>query len=474
MKRGARKIVLFLVLFPIATLLMIREQRLFGDLSTLFDNIFQSGGTNKAYDHVGPTGSDIAPMDEDQSADDHDGSINLNSNSTSPNEPSSSIDEDQSADDQDGSTNQNARSTSSPKPSPIVAILGGTNQNSNSTTPHESCGWNTSLQATWTRNSKDENASFLKVMACHRRLSPSKKERWNEKERPPPSSLRCGDNIMDELYSIVSCYDRIVFFGDSIQRQQFFTLSCMLNSSLTLKDFLPAKRKDDEFRWTYPGTDTALMFRGSPKGLQNYGIFRNISSVESNPRYAAVVNLGAHYHPNNNSTLEKDARIVAESAEQTTTSMFWVETIDFQWPTTNGEFVNACSDCQCEALTPGRIAGTGAYTGPDRYVNSAKYPTYKSLVVTNHTGPCIPYCWPANWRNHVTNNVMTNPKYSAINLVPVWQQLVSSGFAQSRFAVGDCTHKSTDALMAVVQQLLRSMKKRCDQRGVSDPHVITL
>eukprot|EP00526_Cylindrotheca_closterium_P015580 CAMPEP_0113645244 /NCGR_PEP_ID=MMETSP0017_2-20120614/23834_1 /TAXON_ID=2856 /ORGANISM="Cylindrotheca closterium" /LENGTH=250 /DNA_ID=CAMNT_0000556941 /DNA_START=145 /DNA_END=894 /DNA_ORIENTATION=+ /assembly_acc=CAM_ASM_000147 len=145
--------------------------------------------------------------------------------------------------------------------------------NSKNSTPQESCGWNSSLQAPWTPNSKDENVLFEKVMACHRKLSPRKPEQWDQKERPLPSSLRCGDSIMDEVDSILSCYDKIVFFGDSIQRQQFFTLSCILNPSLSLKNIMPNPTKD-EYKWKDDRTNTLIMFHGAPKSVHKNGAFK--------------------------------------------------------------------------------------------------------------------------------------------------------------------------------------------------------
>jgi hypothetical protein len=76
---------------------------------------------------------------------------------------------------------------------------------------------------------------------------------------------------------------------------------------------------------------------------------------------------------------------------------------------------------------------------------------------------CIPSCFPANWRNDVSNVILSKEtNYSttskSVTIVPIWKQLVEFGFPQPRHD-GDCTHKSTDALIAIVQQVLRSMKR---------------
>jgi len=279
---------------------------------------------------------------------------------------------------------------------------------------------------------------------------------------------------MEEFNSILSHYEKIVFLGDSLQRQLFFTLSCMMNSSLLREDIVTAKTNElaetvrSDFQWTHESSNTSVMFRMLPKALHKSDIFNSYIS-DSNPRHALIVNLGAHYHPHKihgAKALEEDTRSIAEIAQQTNASVFWVDTIDFQWPTSNGEFVSKCWECKCEALTPGRILGTGEFTGPERYRSNPRYPSIDVPVPPNHSSPCIPYCLPANWRNQASNGVLEDPKYSAIQLVPTWHQLVSSGFPQSRFSYGDCTHKSTDALIAMAQQLLRALLRKMSKDSI--------
>ena len=251
------------------------------------------------------------------------------------------------------------------------------------------------------------------------------------------------------MRSIISQYDKIVLLGDSIQRQVFFTFSCMLNSSLTLKDVLPpgVKRKFVKaFEWKHEPTNTSIIYRLTGVASHNHGMFKSMTGKESHPRNALIINQGAHYHPDKIEQMKEDTRSIAQIAQQTNTSMFWLETVDFQWPTANGDFAAACVEngfqCKCEALTPDRILGVGEYKGPDHTRNSTDYPLYNLSIPPSHSSPCIPHCLPANWRNHITNDILADPKYSsAINLVPIWHQLVSSGYAQSRWIVRDCTHK---------------------------------
>ena len=247
---------------------------------------------------------------------------------------------------------------------------------------------------------------------------------------------------MDDFRSILSYYDKIIFIGDSIQRQLFFTLSCMAKTSLSKRNILPASGENSVFSWHHEPTNTLIEFRESPKALHKKQAFQNLTTVDSSPRNAVIVNLGAHYHPDKIDLFKNHTRSIADAAETTSTNIFWVETVDFQWPTTNGEFIANCRKCRCEALTPGRILGMAEFTGSDRYRRNPDYPKYNVPIPPNHpSGLCIPYCLPANWRNHATNSVLEHPKYKAIHLVPIWKQLVSSGYAQSRYISGDCTHK---------------------------------
>jgi hypothetical protein len=339
------------------------------------------------------------------------------------------------------------------------------------------CDWNTSKTALWTKNTAEENVLFGQVQACHRRLYPDRTEIWVESSRPPPSSLRCDDKIMNEFKSIISSYDNLIFMGDSLIRQQFVTMLCMLDPSTEQDSIAFAINATgleafDKMRVVYNDSQNkylvSINYLRVNMGVNGYRHFQKLTGANATEKDLFILNQGAWYQPETLHMLQRTAKGILQRAQMTNATIFYMETVDFQWPSSNGQHVELCSDCQCEPLTPQRIRGDGNFTGPARYLGSGRSlshsvlerfkPLYADFFERNHSfNDCIPYCLPANWRNDVTNSILSQE--AAITIVPIWKQLVSFGFPQNRRA-GDCTHKSTDALIAMNQQLLRSMKRR--------------
>jgi hypothetical protein len=341
------------------------------------------------------------------------------------------------------------------------------------------CEWNSSETAVWTNNTEEENDFFWKVLVCHRRLNPKKKEQWNIKTRPPPSSLRCGDTIMKDFSSIISSYNNLYLFGDSIIRQQFYTMVCMLNTSVQKDDIWLEESRDNAGPYQYiynsphKNHSTSIMLKPTNQAIHRSQEFQ-LLAANATKEDALVINQGAWYYPNKLDKLQLATESVVQQAHETNATVMWVETSPFEWPSTTGEFVPKCTDCKCEALTPQRIGGYGNFTGPPRYLQWDRSSDYKHFTYlypdimerNKSRSRCIPNCFPANWRNDVTNAILSKKSkatnYSSssksVTIVPIWKQLVAFGFPQPRHD-GDCTHKSTDALIASVQQMLRSMKR---------------
>lgn len=341
------------------------------------------------------------------------------------------------------------------------------------------CDWNTSKTALWTKNTAEENDLFWQVQACHRRLYPSREEIWVESLRPPPSSLRCDDKIMSEFKSIISSYDNLIFVGDSLIRQQFVTLLCMLDPSteqdnITFAINATGLEAFDKMRVDYKDSQSkalvSLTYLQANVGANGNRDFQKLTGANTTEKDLFILNQGAWYQPATLHMLVRTAKGILQRAQVTNATIFYMETVDFQWPTSNGQHVEECRDCRCEPLTPQRIRGDGEFTGPARYLGSGSSlphfvlkklkPLYADFFERDHSNSeCIPYCLPANWRNDVTNSILSEEAEKPITIVPIWKQLVSFGFPQNRRA-GDCTHKSTDALIAMNQQLFRSMKRR--------------
>jgi hypothetical protein len=281
---------------------------------------------------------------------------------------------------------------------------------------------------------------------------------------------------MKDFGSIISAYNNVYLIGDSIMRQQFFTMICMLNPSVENDDFWQEESKENRgpFQYIYNSSQknrsTSIMLKPFDKDIHRSQKFQ-LLAANATKGDIFIINQGAHYQSNKLNRLQLATKSVLQQARETSATMMWVETTPFEWPTTTGEFLPKCFDCKCEALTPQRIRGYGNFTGPSRYLrwnrSSDDYEHFTFLypdIMERNKSRCIPDCHPANWRNDVTGVILSkDTNYSttsskSVTIVPIWKQLVEFGFPQPRHA-GDCTHKSTDALIAIVQQVLRSMKR---------------
>jgi hypothetical protein len=177
----------------------------------------------------------------------------------------------------------------------------------------------------------------------------------------------------------------------------------------------------------------------------------------------------------------KDAlTFIKDMSHSSKAHIFFMEVTDEQWPTSNGMFTVPCPICPCEPLGPDRILGVGHADA------LSAHQINMSLDPTKNTGPifdlifdlidfgstpegrknnalCIPSCLPASWRRDVTNAILESNASNMLHIVPIWRQLVDRGLMHSRFP-GDCTHKAADALIAMNQQLVRSMLKVLNSR----------
>jgi hypothetical protein len=148
-----------------------------------------------------------------------------------------------------------------------------------------------------------------------------------------------------------------------------------------------------------------------------------------------------------------------------------MESTPEEWPTSNGMFTKGCMwTCKCETLDAARMMGRGNHSDPNLHtkdlVTYLKPPTdffaklYSDLAFTNNTESCVPDCLPATWRMEFARSILldetnTTTQRNRAHVVPLWYQLV--GRISALRPVGDCTHKSLDAVLTMNQQLIRSM-----------------
>eukprot|EP00980_Cylindrotheca_fusiformis_P004750 scaffold1008_cov124-Cylindrotheca_fusiformis.AAC.18 len=374
-----------------------------------------------------------------------------------------------------------------PAPVDSVANVAQGKVNNGKTRNKSGCELHSQMTAVWTRNTAEENEIFWNVQACNRRLFTSRKEAWDKNVRPAPSSLRCEDDIMNEIEAILLSFDSIVFMGDSLIRQQYLTLLCVLDPYIQISNItFPLKPNVTGFKvygamgfvYREPQNTSAtisIKYIEARKRIHQNRYFNDLTGTNATRKDLLIINQGAWYPPLEIRILFETVEGVLARAQISNASIFFMETVNFEWPSSNGEHLKGCSICKCEALTADRIRGDGNFTGPPEYLKQGGFevqefilkrlqPMHPDIMERNFSSSssqCIPYCLPANWRNDVVHYVLSSSPQEPppVTVVPIWKQLVSFGHPQNRHD-GDCTHKSTDALLAMTQQLLRSMQRQ--------------
>jgi hypothetical protein len=334
------------------------------------------------------------------------------------------------------------------------------------------------------------------------------------------TSLQCKQRISPKKLShIVQQHDRIWFIGDSVMRQQYHSLLCMLPRRKSSDPILlPLDNDDRDMVAAFPykpdlglglrfenisenESDIAhihntTIIRYSRFGKQ-FGDYRSIlystfpNAVQtSSAKDAIVMNAGLHYDIKFAQQLVDDVTFIANASLYSQAVIYFMETTDEQWPTSNGMFARPCMwKCHCEPLTLDRIKGLGVARdkGPQNVMfslNDREMPSkehfdglYSDYLKNFSSFPqaenasveqCVPNCAPASWRSDLTNPILGNRLLSHVQLVPVWSQLVNRGLVHAT-ADGDCTHKSLDALQMMNEQLARSMYSTMSQRNDAFP-----
>jgi hypothetical protein len=307
---------------------------------------------------------------------------------------------------------------------------------------------------------------------------------------PNLTALQCSTKVGLELIpSIIGQFDRVWFIGDSVLKQLYWNLICML-SLTTVEDIIGNVQatfannitymKDGyefnttlnstfirytQFGWKFDTTEQALYQTDFPEAVRTY--------TEND---AIVINAGAHYDGTRTTLLKNAATFIHNMSHQSKANIFYVETSDEQWPTSNGMYTEACTwKCQCEHLTPERILGYGdTYDTSEKHINMSLDPSNMGPFVDGidvdrnqilrHHSLCIPDCLPASWRSDLANPILERNASNKFHLVPVWRQLVERRLFSSK-SLGDCIHKTGDALIAMTQQLCRSMLHALSQRS---------
>jgi hypothetical protein len=303
--------------------------------------------------------------------------------------------------------------------------------------------------------------------------------------------LDCNIKVsLQILQDTMKQYDTAWFFGDSIMQQQFYLMVCMIDPHLgiNITRATDNPQEDLSFAWHHSNnnstrTTTTLKFLhfghlwGIEENLYERDFPTAANTLGSND--AIIVTAAAHYDSTRVHLYQKALTHIATMSIQSNASIFYTEPTPEEWPTGNGMWVLNCQwFCQCEALDPARLIGRGGYT--DRTVpydatskqNVSIVPilnrVYPGLPFANNTKDCYPSCLPATWRTDVGRAILAEIPNHKVSMIPVFWQLLAKGEATGRGVhqpnVGDCTHRTTEAVIVMNKQLIRTMIKRQQQK----------
>jgi hypothetical protein len=364
-------------------------------------------------------------------------------------------------------------------------------------TIYDGCGLADTAGPNWVNYTEEDHSYLKRIRTCTAGFDPRDDEALRSHLKL--TKLLCAVNISD-IRSIVSRYRKIWFIGDSVLRQMYLVFMCMVDDSFH-EDFRHTD-KESTYTATFPltnfkadnssittetnDTGNRTWFRYSKFGPSwhgdNKGLFKHfpIAMRNATREDAIIVDAGHHYHLEKLNLLKEAVSYVTKMSQLTEARVFFVETSDEQWRTSNGMFVKKFMwHAQCAPLTPSQILGLGVPNEQDLekanasgfMVNLAPRPTFedfgeaypymfdenKSLMPAYTASSCRPYCLPADWRSKIALPLFQS-NVSRVHIVPIWKQMVARKLMGTVYH-GDCTHRAVDSLIEMNRQLLRAMNQ---------------
>jgi hypothetical protein len=336
----------------------------------------------------------------------------------------------------------------------------------------------------WTSYSKSHFTRLTSLKLCKERLLSSSRdgasEAMNWRNGVNLTYLKCNDH---PDVTILKEFDTIYMIGDSLLRQQYFVLICMLNISSDIEVMKSPEKVEyrSTIQWSDKNSLTTILYIPSgplftQKPLYEEEFPRAVATGTA--RDVIIMNAGHHYSSETASMLLDDVKHIVETARNHPIHVYFMETTDEQWPTSNGMYPTfgnecCCEKCICEVWNDDKILGR-VKLKPDLYNFSAAFgrlypdqsildPLFDPNHRLNHTH-CVPDCYPANWKNILIRSILLQNQ-SNVHLVPLWHQLVSRGLLNSVTST-DCTHQAVDVLIEVNLQLLRSINSKSKKQGM--------
>lgn len=316
------------------------------------------------------------------------------------------------------------------------------------------------------------------VFSCARRFVWSQlgRDTWEFMDN---LQLICRDDLKnDALLSIAESHDRILFLGDSVIRQQYYTFLCMLDPTLTPQGMTSYSAVDKFAKVTWKhvradGGETSISYQVFGRGFDptDVNLYREAfpkAILTFSRKDAIVMDASRHYNQEAASLYYQSLNFIAQASPRA--QIYYMEPTPMEWPTSNGFYVSSCKGmkCSCEALGKERLIGKGTiakaavesamrqHNGsiPDLPIPEILARIYPDLKPVNQR-LCLPSCVPATWRVDLARTAFRNS--TKVTLVPTFFQLISQENPMTLTRVDDCTHRSFAGIVLMNQQLLRSM-----------------
>eukprot|EP00980_Cylindrotheca_fusiformis_P009285 scaffold2032_cov122-Cylindrotheca_fusiformis.AAC.7 len=363
----------------------------------------------------------------------------------------------------------------------------------------DGCGLQSRVKATWRNFTAKEEENYMTVLECMHRTNIDKPGSSRIVQSiPHDAQLQCHQEANPQAI-LTQDYRQIWFIGDSILRQTFATFVCELYPNLTRLEIEQTggvgreaetiivtpdssrgllTLKYSRFGRKWDANETAIYH---PNGPFAQALSQQSSFFVAKKKHILVMNAGAHYGYEYGPELKQTATFVASQQLQASNSssaaanMYFLEAADEQYPTRNGMFTWDCwtQRCTCAPLSAEQMTIPQATWMQSRTANLSDHHQqletfYADLYGRNQSpllqhpkpnGTCVvPHdnCIFANWRNDLIRPIFAAAS-PHIHLVPIWKQLTDHGRVHSKRRKQDCTHKSLTALLAITQQLVRTI-----------------
>lgn len=292
--------------------------------------------------------------------------------------------------------------------------------------------------------------------------------------------LQCAIPMTKQyIKKVLETHSKVLFIGDSVIRQQFFTMLCMLNPDVQEADMVVQEETEYTYLHHYHderhgGSMTAFRYVTVGhlwKGIGEHHLFSGpfphaVKTYTEND--AIVFDESRHWDHSIIDVLLNVTNFLAINSQSSQAPIYYMEPTIEEWPTTNGQFTATCinGQCVCEKIDAKRLDGHG-YLDPNLaadHINlGRKAPSPGFFMDIPDEEGCVPSCLPATWRMQQVRKVFASVPNKLV-YVPTFWQLMARKTHTARLQLGDCTHRNFDSLVMMNEQLIRNMGK-VQQRG---------